>query len=437
MKNKTKPRLLLVDDEVDIINALTRIFRVDYELTCCHSGEEALAMVNKHDYAVIISDMRMPKMDGATLLAQVNLLKPEIVRILLTGFSDLESTIRAINEGKIYNYVAKPWDNDALKQTVARAVEHSVLKKQLIALNYRLIEQNALLQGNNLILQDNQHLLEEKIKSSSSQLSSNSHQLTQATQKQRLLLQHVLDLISDIIIERTGDKQGHNKRVAFLARMLAETQHLSRVECTQIYLAALMADLGKVVMPDNLIGQPEQNLNASQYHTYQQQVLKGAELLSSLPNLDGVAKIIKHQNEHYSGNGFPAKLKQQDIPIGSRILLIVKDFDGLLLGLKQPQAFNVPQARRKLKTDGESTYDPVLLNAFLSLLVELPNMETGGGDYPLTSNQLKSAMVLAQDVYNLNHSRFLTKHTQMTGELITKIKKFEDAHDHRFVFFVG
>lgn len=126
-----KPRLLLVDDEVHITSALNRLFRLDYSVTCCDNAEQALTRLATDDYAVIVSDMRMPRMDGATLLAKARKLKPDTVRILLTGQSDLPSIVRAINEGQIFNYISKPWDNKQLSRTLKTAVEHYQLQHAL------------------------------------------------------------------------------------------------------------------------------------------------------------------------------------------------------------------------------------------------------------------------------------------------------------------
>lgn len=113
---ETRPaRLLLVDDEQNILKSLRRLFRGDeFTVHLANNGEEALGILEQQQIDLIISDMRMPHMDGAELLSRAALKWPEVVRILLTGFADMESTIVAVNQGKIYSYCQKPWDDQEL-----------------------------------------------------------------------------------------------------------------------------------------------------------------------------------------------------------------------------------------------------------------------------------------------------------------------------------
>jgi response regulator RpfG family c-di-GMP phosphodiesterase len=428
MTNK-KPRILLVDDEVAITRALERILRLEYQVTSCDNGEEAIEQLCSHAFAVIVSDMRMPKMDGATLLTQAKALKPDTVRVLLTGHSDLNDTIRAVNEGHIFSYIGKPWDNEQLRLTLRSALERYQLKQQLNLLNLKLIEQNELLQ------EVNQNL-EGKVAQRTNALQHSNERLIKAAQKQRNLFHNLIDMVNAIINDRVHNESGHNKRIAFQSRLLAEALQLDKTQCTRIYLAALMADLGKVAISDELIQQSEQKLDSAQFHAYQQHVVKGAQLLSTLQNLEPVAQIIKHQNEHYNGGGFPDKLKNNDIPIGSRIILITKDYDRLLLGLKYSNKLTPIEAQQHLTNQSEQLYDPVLIKAFILILKELPSMDTSGFDYAVTSNLLRVGTVLAQDVHYENGNLFLTKGSLMNEQLLQRVKNHEKKQDHRFTFYI-
>ena len=424
-----KPRILLVDDEVAITRALERILRLEYQITSCDNGEQAIEQLCSHAFAVIISDMQMPQMDGATLLTKATALKPDTVRVLLTGHSDLNDTIRAINESHIFSYISKPWDNEQLRLTLRSATDRYQLKQQLDQLNVKLIEQNELLQEVN-------HNLEDKVAQRTNALQHSNEQLTKAAQKQRNLFQNLLDMIDAIINDRVHNESGHNKRVAFQSRLLAESLQLDKTQCTRIYLAALMADLGKVAISDELIQQSEQQLDSAQFHIYQQHVIKGPQLLSTLHNLAPVAQIIKHQNEHYSGGGFPDRMKKQEIPIGSRILLITKDYDRLLLGLKHNNKLTPIEAQQHLTKHGEELYDPVLVKAFIFILKELPTKETSGFDYAVTSSLLRVGTVLAQDVLYENGKVFLAKDTLLNQQLLKRVKNHENKHHHRFTFYI-
>lgn len=119
-----KYKILIVDDEPANLRALERLFRNEHEVLIATSAAEALAALESHDVALMISDQRMPEMSGLELVRRTVPLRPHMVRILLTGYTDVTSLIEAINCGQIYKYVTKPWDNDELVITVARALAH-------------------------------------------------------------------------------------------------------------------------------------------------------------------------------------------------------------------------------------------------------------------------------------------------------------------------
>ncbi|MBX9765945.1 MAG: hybrid sensor histidine kinase/response regulator [Bdellovibrionales bacterium] len=134
-----KQTLLVVDDEIDNGDALERLFRKKYSVLKSTSGAEALQILADHpEISVIISDQRMPQMSGVEFLEKSLLLKPEAVRILLTGYTDLESVIAAVNAGQIYRYVTKPWDPQDLSLTVDRAFERYQLQTELKQKNISL-----------------------------------------------------------------------------------------------------------------------------------------------------------------------------------------------------------------------------------------------------------------------------------------------------------
>ena len=134
-------KLLFVDDEMANVRLLERLFRHDYNCLTASSAEEALELLDQHEVAVIITDQRMPSMTGVELLKRSADRRPHMVRILLTGYTDLEALVEAVNCGLVYMYVSKPWNNDDLKLRVSRAVEHYETNKRqhlLTADNERL-----------------------------------------------------------------------------------------------------------------------------------------------------------------------------------------------------------------------------------------------------------------------------------------------------------
>jgi CheY-like chemotaxis protein len=142
-----RTRILVVDDEEAILETMTFTFDDDYDVLTSTSPREALALLERHaPVAVVISDQRMPEMTGVELLAAVYARHPNTVRIILTGFADMDATIGAINAGHVYAYVTKPWESDQLKQVVRRGVEHHRLARE----NERLLAE---LQSANVFLE--------------------------------------------------------------------------------------------------------------------------------------------------------------------------------------------------------------------------------------------------------------------------------------------
>ena len=129
-------KILVVDDESANLRTLARLFREDYEVLTAASGDEALALLVDHDVALLITDQRMPGMTGIELLKKTVTLRPRMVRIILTGYTDVDALVEAINCGQVYRYVAKPWNNDELRLTVKRALEHFESNKRSLDLDY-------------------------------------------------------------------------------------------------------------------------------------------------------------------------------------------------------------------------------------------------------------------------------------------------------------
>jgi serine/threonine-protein kinase len=121
-KSVKQARILVVDDEERILTALKSLFRMRYHVFATTDGYKALDFIRRHNIHVIISDQRMPIMPGVELLRQARTISPHSVRILLTGYSDLASIVGSINDGEVYRFISKPWNNQELQQTVEEAV---------------------------------------------------------------------------------------------------------------------------------------------------------------------------------------------------------------------------------------------------------------------------------------------------------------------------
>ncbi len=161
--------LLLVDDEENIASALVRLLRRDgYNILRANSGKAGLELLAQHEVGVIISDQRMPEMTGAEFLSKVKELYPDTVRIMLSGYTDLNSVTDAINRGAIYKFLTKPWEDDLLRENVEEAFKHHEMKLE----NARLTQQ---LQTVNDTLSNVNHELERRVAEKTGEIVRNLH----------------------------------------------------------------------------------------------------------------------------------------------------------------------------------------------------------------------------------------------------------------------
>jgi response regulator RpfG family c-di-GMP phosphodiesterase len=140
---QTSRTILLVDDEINILSALKRTLRRDgYTILTANSGAEGLALLAQHEVGVIISDQRMPHMTGVEFLRKVKMLYPKTLRIVLSGYTELESVTSAINEGAIYKFLTKPWDDDLLRDNIRKAFGHYEMEQENLRLTRELQSAN-------------------------------------------------------------------------------------------------------------------------------------------------------------------------------------------------------------------------------------------------------------------------------------------------------
>jgi len=143
-----KPTILFVDDEENILSSLVRLFRKeDYDLLTATGGEEGLKIVESREISLVISDHMMPGMTGVDFLTRVKDISPDTIRIMLTGYADLEAAISAINKGEVYRFISKPWNDEELKLTVRQSLDYRDLVLKNRSLTRTVKKQYEVLKG--------------------------------------------------------------------------------------------------------------------------------------------------------------------------------------------------------------------------------------------------------------------------------------------------
>jgi response regulator RpfG family c-di-GMP phosphodiesterase len=425
-----KPCLLLLDDEVEILNSLKRLFRRDFDVFCFECGDEALAAMDQHEFAIIVSDMRMPKMDGATFLTQAKQKQPHAIRLLLTGYADMESTVKAVNDGGIMSYISKPWNNEELKLQINAALNQYQLEKENRELAAQLSAANAELQEHN-------RKLEQVVKQRTEALRSNNDKLKNSAQKYRQIFLHVLQMVNLIVEKNVGKQQGHYQRVAMQSRLFAEKLGLSESQCVQLYLAGLIHDVGQIGLPEALKAVSVADMSLTERERFMRHSIEGAKILATVPGLKPIADVVLHQFESVNGEGFPEQLSRDEISIEARILRIVKDYDNLMLGQLLETTASAEQAQTYLKAHAGEIYDPKLVREFIDFVKTLPDMEEQIAESVVMTTHARPGMTLSKDLVLPNGGLMLTTGTELTRDIIDKLKSYEVEQDCFLTIYIG
>jgi len=411
--------LLFVDDEASIVSSLRRLFRPHgYRILTAGSGAEGLAIIEKERIDLVVSDMRMPEMDGAQFLEQVRNRWPEVVRILLTGYADIASTVNAINRGEIYRYIAKPWDDNDIVLTVRDALERKRLESENSRLDTLTKRQNEELKALNAGL-------EQKVAERTAELQQTLAFLEQAHKDLNRGFMTSVRVFSGLLELRGGRLTGHGKRVAEHARTLGQRLGLSEGDSQDVLMAALLHDIGKIGLPDDLLGKPFNTLSGQSRAEVMKHPLIGHNILMSIDQLHGAARLVRHHHECYDGSGYPDRLAGIAIPAGSRILAVVNEYDALQLGTLTQRALNPTEAATFLLENRGKRYDPAIVDAFVQLLSEAHKEAIT--EVPMRVGQLHPGMILARDLSHRDGYLLLAREQVLSAPVIAELKRLEEA----------
>ncbi len=414
--------LLLVDDEPNILSALKRLFRRNgHTIHTAESGAEGLKILQQQPVDLIISDMRMPEMNGAEFLEQAAKINPNAVRLLLTGYSDINATIEAINKGKIYGYISKPWNETELNLTVNQALEQKALRDERDRLQKLTQKQNAELKQLNATLED-------KVRQRTKQLRLAHKRLKES------YFASIPVFASLVRLREEGSAEGHSKRVADHARAVAEKLGLDSDQVRDIYFAGLLHDIGKITLPDDIAGKSEGEMSFPERDRYRKHTQTAESILMTLEPLQNSAHIIAAVHEQFNGKGYPRGLKGEDIPLGARILAIANDYDKLLHGQLLGEKLSAVDAIAWMRESPR--YDPYLLTEFIQVLENEGETEGSVRELRLRPEQLKEGMILSRNLLNSDGMLLLAKGYVLREPMLSRIQQFARQEGEHFVIHV-
>ncbi|WP_273428218.1 HD domain-containing phosphohydrolase [Marinobacter sp.] len=427
-------KLLLVDDEDNILRSLQRVLRKEpYELTTATSGDQAIGLMEEQGFDLVISDARMPGMDGPTLLATIKKKDPSCIRILLTGYADIDSTVKAINDGQIYRYISKPWNDDELRLIIRQALAFKQSERRRLALEKLTRKQNQELQELN-------STLEQKVRARTEELRETADMLDLAYQELRKNYVTTTEVFSSLIDKRLPANRQPNAKVITLVRAFAAYHKLDEEMTQNLTMAAALYNLGKLSWPDELITAPSDLLSRDQKLEYLKYPVVGEQLLMALEPLRDAAKIIRHHQEKWNGYGIPDRLEGKDIPLGARILRLAVDFIELQFGLILERRVPRDNAIKLIKRYRDRLYDPDIADQFLEMVIEIaPDVDHENPDIlVLDTLRLKPGMVMARNLYATSGMLLLNEGKVLSSLLIDKLAAFEkgEPDGHRYTLYV-
>jgi len=408
------PMVLCLDDEPNVLSALKRLFRgKGWTTITAESGAAGLQVMAAQTVDLVISDMRMPVMDGAQFLAEVRRRWPDTMRLLLTGYSDVSAIIDAVNRGEIYRYITKPWDDNDIILMVRGALEHQALSREKMRLEALTLAQNQALKELNASLEDKVQARTRELQLANEQLKANFFTS--------------IKVFSTLLEMRGGNLSGHARRVADLSRRIANKMNLDNKLVQQIFVAGLLHEIGKVGFSDELLNTPVAMMTPEQLDAYRKHTAQAELLLLPLPDLREASEIITTQFERFDGSGFPQQLSGDQIAIGARILSVASDYDNMQIGTLTQAKLKPEEARIIVTHSTGKRYDPQVVAALISLFDE-PKPEAtrkeSVREVALNMDELWPGMVLSRDLVTPSGMLMLSAGHQLDARLIGKIANF-------------
>jgi len=403
-------RILIVDDEESVLNTLKRLFRnKPYVVFSALGGEEGLVLLAKQSVDLIISDMRMPGMDGAEFLSNVKDKYPMTERILLTGYSDMDAMTKAINIGGIFGYLSKPWDVQQLLSLVDSALDQTHRNKLKNRTLKRFKKEN--------------DFLGEDVERKQREMAQSAQFVDHAFQK----LQDSYDVTEQMLLNLLDLKlKGQRKyasSVVEIASKMSLVLGFKNYDHQVLVTAARLHGIGKIGVPDDVLKLPLDSMSEEQFALYQQYPSNSACTLMSYIAFQDVAQVLYEQKEYVDGSGYPSSLTGEEMSSLGKVLSLVLDYAELRFGIAAGDALDHEQCIRALQVN-QCRYETSLIPTLSALTLEVESSsEVSEMILPLYS--LIENMVLNKAIYSENEILLLPKNTILTEKMIEHLINME------------
>ena len=427
-----KPTILLVDDEESILNSLRRLLRGQpYDVLLAGSGAQALDIMAAQPIDLIMTDARMPGMDGAMLLAETHRLYPGTTRILLTGYADISMMIKAINEGQIHRYISKPWNDEEMLLILRQSLEFQHSERERVCLERLTRDQNEQLKALNATL-------EKRVEARTSELQQTADMLDLAYDELKRSYVTGTEVFSLLANLRLPKQKQTNRQLIELIRVYCKAQALDEASARDLTMAAALYNIGKLSWSDGMMAVPSELLHSNDRERYRAYPAQSESLLMTLEPMKDAARLIRHHQERWDGTGFPDHLKGETIPLGARLLKLAVDFIELQKGLILERQMNSDEALLYIRKYAGRLYDPDMVEDFVLACATFLNDVTLGDPSVkvLSTRELADGMILARNLNADNGMLLLNAGKVLNLPLVDKLIAFEAMEGAKYSVFI-
>ncbi len=429
MSDESKAVVLAVDDEKNVLSAIVRTLRtLEVEIITADCGDAALKAMSKKNVDVILTDMRMPGMTGAEFLIEAKKLQPHSQRILLTGYSDMESAIKAINEGGISSYLSKPWQGEHLREVVTRAIRVARLESE----NERLVEENAKHTEDLVALN---MALEEKLENGTHELEAANAMLNETVEQLETSYETMVDLLANLAALPDHESESTRRKIE-LALGIGHELKLDDEALTNLRRATRLHRLGWCTLPRGLTKKSLTSMTEEELEQYQHHPLFAESLLLNVPELSVVGKILRSQHETYEGGGFPERIATEGIPLAAKIIAVVRDYYDALSGRWRDEPSSSAAAFKQIVSESGKTYDPTVIAAFKKVLPKHDDVNVHAIEALIEARMLQPGMELARDLTTQRGALLLNKGRVLTESVINTIVNLEEKIEKKLTIYV-
>ena len=334
MPTTAPPRILIVDDEVEITEILADLLSEPYECLKAASAEQALTLLREHQFQLVISDITMPGMSGLEMIPHAKELSPETVVVMISGMQTVESAIGALRLGA-FDYLMKPFDLRQVEAVVKRALEH-----------YDLV----------VAKQRYENHLEELVEQRTAELDRALNSLEGAYRS-------TLKALTAALETRDSETHGHSERVVSYSLRLGREYGLNSEQMKALEFGSLLHDIGKIGVPDSILRKPAK-LTEEEWVRMREHPLHGQQILRGIEFLQGAARVVAQHHEKWDGTGYPLGLRGEDIDINARIFSVADAFDAITSDRVYRRGKSYEAAAQELDDWAARQFDPKVVEAF-------------------------------------------------------------------------